>query len=45
LICWGVPLSPAASAQGLVAIANESGTFQTETLKAGLEARPVKYHF
>jgi hypothetical protein len=39
----GVPLSPAASARGLVAIANESREFQT--LQAGLEMRAGQIPF
>lgn len=39
----GVPLSPAASARGLVAIANEGGEFQT--LRAGLEMRAGQIPF
>jgi hypothetical protein len=35
----GVPLSPAASAKGLVAISNERGPLQTVTLNDGLEVR------
>jgi len=41
----GVPLSPAASARGLVTIANESGSFQTITLKAELETRAGQIPF
>jgi hypothetical protein len=41
----GVPLSPAASAQGLVTISNESGTFQSLTLKPGIEARAGQIPF
>src|ERR671932_2510484 len=36
LTLLGVPLRPAASARGLVAIANERGPLQTITLSAGL---------
>ena len=41
----GVPLSPAASARGLVEIKNESGSSQTVTLKPGLEARAGQIPF
>lgn len=42
----GVPLSPAASARGLVTIANENvATIQAVTLQAGLEARAGQIPF
>lgn len=41
----GVPLSPAASARGLVTITNESEKFQTVTLKPGVEARAGQIPF
>lgn len=41
----GVPLSPAASARGLVTITNESEKFQTLTLKPGVEARAGQIPF
>ena len=41
----GVPLSPAASARGLVAISNENGSFQTITLKPGEEVRAGQIPF
>ncbi len=41
----GVPLTPAASAQGMVTIANASGPLQTKTLAAGLETRAGQIPF
>ncbi len=41
----GVPLTPAASAQGIVTIANANGPLQTKTLTAGLETRAGQIPF
>ncbi|MEP6925801.1 MAG: baseplate J/gp47 family protein [Pyrinomonadaceae bacterium] len=41
----GIPLQPAASAQGLVVLTNERGGAQTVTLKANLEARAGQVPF
>ena len=45
LTLLGIPLQPAASAGGLVTIANDRGPLQTITLNAGLEVRAGQVPF